>query len=136
MSCQVCIGSRTILSNVDIADDLSIPAGFLYHTVAIKMEEDQRRFVTVAFSVEDDMKLSVNITSARNLQFGGKLMETLFQIAPEALNTKSVFGDKGSLSLWNARIFTAHSSMSESFRQTVKLVSCLQSQVRVFAPRQ
>ena len=68
------------MSNVDIADDLSIPAGFLYHTVAIKMEEDQRRFVTVAFSVEDDMKLSVNITSARNLQFGGKLMETLFQI--------------------------------------------------------
>ena len=120
------------MSNVEIADDLTIPIGFLYHTVAVKME-DKRRFVTVAFSVSDDMKLSADITSAGNLQYGGKPLEKLFQINPEALNTQSVFGDRGSVSLWNARLFTAHSSMSESFRQTVKLVSCLQSQVSVFA---
>ena len=125
------MGSRTILSNVEIADDLTIPAGFLYHTVAVKVE-NKRRFVTVAFSVSDDMKFSADIANAGNLQFGGKMMEKLFQMSPEALNAQSVFGDRGSVSLWNARIFTAHSSMSESFRQTVKLVSCLQSQVSGF----
>lgn len=59
-------------------------------------------------------------------------MEKVFQMNSEALNTQSVFGDRGSVSLWNARLFTAHSSMSESFRQTVKLLSCLQSQVSGF----
>ena len=97
------------------------------------MDDDQRSFVTVAFSVEDDMKFSAEVAIAGSLQFGGKLLEKLFQVRPEALNTQTVFGDRGSVSLWNARIFTAHSSMSESFRQTVKLVSCLQAQVRIFS---
>ena len=119
------------MSNVEIADDLTVPSGFLYHTVAVKVDT-QRKFVTVAFGVRDDMKFSVDIARAVSLQFGGKLMEKVFQINSEALNTQSVFGDRGFVSLWNARLFTAHSAMSESFRQTVKLVSCLQSQVSGF----
>ena len=119
------------MSNVEILDDLVIPAGFLYHTVALKAM-DLRKFVTVAFSISDDMKFSADISRAENLQFGGKHLEKLFQLNPLVLNKESVFGDQGAVSLWNARIFTAHSSMSESFRQTVKLVSCLQSQVSSF----
>ena len=119
------------MSNVEIADDLTVPAGFLYHTVAVKVD-NQRKFVTVAFGVSDDMKFSVDIARAGSLQFGGKLMEKVFQMNSEVLDNQSVFGDRGSVSLWNARLFTAHSSMSESFRQTVKLVSCLQSQVSGF----
>lgn len=119
------------MSNVEVADELTVPAGFLYHTVAVKVE-NKRKFVTVAFGVGDDMKFSVDIARAGSLQFGGKLMEKVFQMNSKALNTQSVFGDRGSVSLWNARLFTAHSSMSESFRQTVKLLSCLQSQVSGF----
>ena len=44
-----------------VQDDLEIPPGFLYHTVAV-LVAGQRRHVTVAFHVTDDMKFSASVS--------------------------------------------------------------------------
>ena len=61
--------------------------------------------------------------------FTGKLLEKLFQICPETYNKKTVFAENSTASLWNAKLFTGHNSMSESFNETVKMISSLQNQV-------
>ena len=58
---QIWLGPRTILSNVWVEDELEIPPGFLYHTVAV-LVACQRRHVTVAFHVTDDMKFSASVS--------------------------------------------------------------------------
>ena len=122
------MGPKTILSNVVIDDDLDIPAGFLYHTVPMT-RGGHKIHVTVAFHVTDDMKFSADVATSENLQFGGKLLEKLFSICPETYSKTTVFSQNSPASLWNAKLFTGHQSMSESFRQTVKIISALQSQV-------
>ena len=125
---QICLGAKTILSNVEVQDDVDIPPGFLYHTVPILID-GTRKHVTVAFHVTDDMKFSADIDRAENLQFGGRLLEKLFSISPQIYNKSSVFPQNSTASLWNARIFTAHTSMSASFLATVRMISSLVSKV-------
>ena len=124
------------MSNVQIQADVEIPPGFLYHTIPILVSKDGtrvRRYVTVAFHVTDDMKFYTDLSQADNLQYGGKLLSKLFSLAPPLKRSKSsVFKDCSSASLWNAKLFSAHESMSESFTQTVSFVSALISEVASF----
>ena len=121
---QVSLGPKTILSNIHIDHDLDIPAGFLYHTIAIKVD-GVRKYVTVAFHNTDDMKFTSAVNAAGNLQYGGKLLDKLFTAAPGRFNTKTVFSSCTSASLWNAKLFSAQQSMCESFKDTVDMVSLL-----------
>ena len=64
------------------------------------------------------------------LQYGGRLLEQLFRARPRRCAPAAVFpAPAAAASLWSAKLFTAHTSMSESFKQTVQLVSSLLSQV-------
>ena len=64
------------------------------------------------------------------LQYGGRLLEQLFRARPRRCAPAAVFPAPAvAASLWSAKLFTAHTSMSESFKHTVQLVSCLLSQV-------
>jgi len=121
---KVSLGPKTILSNIHIDHDLDIPAGFLYHTIAIKVD-GVRKYVTVAFHNTDDMKFTSAVNAAENLQYGGKLLDKLFTAAPGRFNTKTVFSSCTSASLWNAKLFSAQQSMCESFKDTVDMVSLL-----------
>lgn len=121
---EVCLGPKTILSSIHIDHDLDIPAGYLYHTIAIVVE-GIRKYVTVAFHNTDDMKFTSAVNNAENLQYGGKLLDKLFIAAPERFNTKTVFSGCTSASLWNAKLFSAQQTMSESFKDTVEMVSLL-----------
>merc|ERR1719232_55463 len=123
---KICLGAKTILSNVEIKDDVDIPPGFLYHTVPI-LVDGSRKHVTVAFHITDDMKFSADIDRAENLQFGAILLEELFSMCPQIYNKSSVFPQNSTASLWNARIFTAQASMSASFLATVRMISSLVS---------
>ena len=75
------------------------------------------------------MKFTSAVNSAENLLYGGKLLDKLFTAAPERFNTKTVFPDCTSASLWNAKLFSAQKSMSKSFKDTVEMVSFLDLQV-------
>ena len=114
---------------MEVGEELVIPEGFLYHTVAI-LVQDCRRFVTVAFHVTDDMKFSTEVARSDNLQYGGKLLERLFSLSPHLYTKNSVFSTATSASLWTARLFSAQASMAESFSETVRMVTSLCNQVR------
>jgi len=124
---EVSLGPKTILSNIHIDHDLTIPAGFLYHTIAVLID-GVRKYVTVAFHNTDDMKFTSVVNNVKNLQYGGKLLDKLFDAAPEKFNTTTVFSGCTSASLWNAKLFSAQESMSESFKDTVGMVSLLDLQ--------
>ena len=133
---EVVVGNKTILSNVEITDNVTVPPCFLYHTIPVLVNinsEPVRRYVTVAFHVTDDMKFSTSVSQAENLQFGGRLMEMLFSLSPQTWSRQSVFADSSSASLWSARMFSAHDSMSESFKHTVSMISALTSEVRLYS---
>jgi hypothetical protein len=48
--------------------DLAVPGGYLYHTVPIRSSEDSRLFVTAAFHINDDLKISVDGQKAEELK--------------------------------------------------------------------
>jgi len=121
---KVSLGPKTILSNIHIDNDLDIPAGFLYHTIAVKIN-GMRKYVTVAFHNTDDMKFTSPVNISENLLYGGKLLDKLYTAAPERFNTNTVFPNSKSASLWNAKLFTAQESMSKSFKDTAEMVSFL-----------
>ena len=127
---QVFLGPKTILSNIHVDHDLEVPAGFLYHTIAVTIE-DKRKYVTVAFHNTDDMKFTSDVNLSQNLLYGGKLLDKLYTAAPERFNQKTVFPESTSASLWNAKLFSAKETMSESFKDTVEMVSVLDKQVLV-----
>jgi len=124
---KVFLGPKTILSNIHVDHDLEVPAGFLYHTIAVTIE-DKRKYVTVAFHNTDDMKFTSDVNLSQNLLYGGKLLDKLYTAAPERFNQKTVFPDSTSASLWNAKLFSAKETMSESFKDTVEMVSVLDKQ--------
>merc|ERR1719483_244645 len=74
------------------------------------------------------MKFTSVVNNVKNLQYGGKLLDKLFDAAPEKFNTTTVFSGCTSASLWNAKLFSAQESMSESFKYTVGMVSLLDLQ--------
>jgi len=125
---KVFLGPKTILSNIHIDHDLDIPAGFLYHTIPVTIDGG-RKYVTVAFHNTDDMKFTSDVNVSQNLLYGGKLLDKLYTAAPERFNQKTVFPESTSASLWNARLFSAKETMSESFKDTVEMVSVLDKQV-------
>ena len=92
---QISLGSKTILSNVEVREELAVPEGFLYHSVAITVD-GCRKFVTVAFHVTDDMKFSTEVARSDNLQYGGKLLEKLFSLSPQLYTKQSVFSSAAS----------------------------------------
>ena len=116
---QVRVGSRCILSGVRVEQEMAVPGGWLFHTVPVTLASTPA-FVTVAFHITDDMKFSCGAGQAGNLQYGGRLLANLFQLTA-GLNPGRVFHSSGPASLWSARLFTAQSSMAESFQQTVEL---------------
>lgn len=123
--CKTRLGPRTILSSVEVQDSISIPPGFLYHTVPVCVGEN-RGFVTVAFHHTDDMKYTADIDHSEDLQYGGKLLQSLYSVAPETYRKETVFHSSPA-SLWNAKLFTSHPTMGESFLHTVRMVSLLDS---------
>jgi len=124
---KVSLGPKTILSNIHIDHDLEVPAGFLYHTIAVTIDGD-RKYVTVAFHNTDDMKFTSDVTLSQNLLYGGKLLDKLYTAAPERFNPKTVFPGSTSVSLWNAKLFSAQKTMSESFKDTVEMISIIDNQ--------
>lgn len=119
---KVHLGPKTILSSVHITEPLSLPPGFLFHTVPISVA-GSCQFVTVAFHHTDDMKYTTGQGQSGNLQYGGRLLEEVY--SGGATSQDIVFPAPGPASLWTARLFPSRSSMAESFKATVGIVASL-----------
>lgn len=96
------VEGRTILSQcvIDDPDIKTIPSGWLFHTAALDGGE-RSWYVTVAFRVDDDLKGETR-DSQSWMDLGG--------VPPTT-------------SLWEARLFAAEATRSESFKATWRLVT-------------
>ena len=75
------------------------------------------------------MKYNTDISTSGNLLYGGKLLEHLFNGVPKKFSPHSVFSKGGQASLWTAKLFSAHETMSSSFKATAEMISVLESKV-------
>ena len=82
--------------------------------------------MTVAFHHTDDLKTSVDMAQASELQYGGRTLRELYSQC-DGLYPESVFPDmdQPQASLWTAKLFTSHVDMGQSFSQTLGLVKKL-----------
>jgi len=115
---KIIINSRTILSNVVVEEPTQIPAGFIFHTIPISTDGG-RRFVTIAFSVEDDLKIAVNKDT---IKFGGRQLKDL-SIVSMKLSLENIFPQGENVPLWVAKLFPSADTMGKSFSATAQLVN-------------
>lgn len=97
----VCEG-HTIVSHCLIDDPMIkiIPSRWMFHTAAVK-HENSVLYVTIAFRIDDDLKGTVEQSSG----WKGTPLES-----PTS-------------TLWQARLFAGHGTMSQSFTATWRMVS-------------
>lgn len=116
------IGSESILSNCKIRpfnenQAIVVPSRCCFHTVAIQ-NEGQIRFVTLVFSIEDDLKWHSSAEHwKRDLTFMNIPLQTVCVILGLSPKHLFHFGCQ-SFSLWNAKLFPVADTMEESFRLT------------------
>ena len=102
ISVPVICEPRTIVSHCVIGDPVvkTIPAGWMFHTAAIKQNHSVR-YITIAFLVNDDLKGTIE----------------------QSNGWKSTTLDSASCTLWQARLFEAYDTMDKSFAETWKKVT-------------
>lgn len=98
----------TIVSGcyIDDAEVKRIPMNWMFHTAALK-QDSSVLYVTVAFCIYDDLKGSIE----KSREWKGTNLES------------------PSCSLWEARLFEAKETMSQSFTATWRLVINLQENI-------
>lgn len=98
----------TIVSSccIDDPEVQSIPAGWMFHTAALKEDANSCvLYVTVAFCIKDDLKESIE----------------------KSRGWKETHLESPLCSLWLARLFEAKETMGQSFTATWRLVTNLQT---------
>ena len=118
------LGPCTILSGVHVTKSMDLPAGFLYHTVPVVVDNTSK-FVTVAFHHLDDMKKSTKQAMSGSLSYGERPMEELYSSG--LLDLSATFPSDGPASLWTARLFPAASTMADSLAVTAAMVARLRT---------
>ncbi len=127
---QVTVGANSILSNCVYhgSTRIMVPENTFMHTIAVK-QDDVIKYVTVLFSVKDNIKQQKSHEHAENLMF----MQQQLTVAGKLFKidiSKDVFANccddtESVYSLWNAKLFPVLGSMSESFKLAIKMLQCL-----------
>ena len=131
----ITVGKNCVLSNLEYSlnqiQSMKIPAGTFIHTVPIKIDEHVR-YVTVFFSVHDDVKKKIDREESHSLTF----TDTTVGKAANALNLncEDLFDKAMSkVNLWNMRLFPVMTSASMSLVSAVEALACIQGETGVSA---
>ncbi|NWV18451.1 FPGT guanylyltransferase, partial [Origma solitaria] len=122
----VSIGRSSIVSGSYINFSADIPSHCFLSSVSVKIH-DRVQYVTMVFSVGDNLKKSVKLLSdIHSLQFfGTSLPECLDLWSIEA--SDQLFSSKDAcLGLWTVRIFPVCSTLSESVRMSLEMLNSVQ----------
>ncbi|NXF90705.1 FPGT guanylyltransferase, partial [Eubucco bourcierii] len=123
---RVSVGKSSIISGSYIDVKVDVPSDCLLSSLSVRMNS-QVRYVSMVFSVEDDLKRSVKaLSDIHSLQFFGvSLLECLdlwgVKVSPQLFS-----GDNTHLGLWTARIFPVCSTLSESVKMALKMLNAVQ----------
>ncbi|NXE25289.1 FPGT guanylyltransferase, partial [Ardeotis kori] len=121
----VSVGKNSIISGSCIDFEVDMPSDCFLSSLSVKLN-DQVKYVSMVFSVEDDLKKNVKLLSdIRSLQFFGVgLLECLDLWGVEV--SDQLFSDNTRLGLWTARIFPVCSTLTESVRMSLKMLDSVQ----------
>ncbi|NXX19876.1 FPGT guanylyltransferase, partial [Podargus strigoides] len=123
---QVSVGKSSIISGSYINLKVDIPSNCFLSSLSIKVN-NQVQYVSMVFSVEDDLKKSVELLSdIHSLRFFGVgFLDCLglwgVKVSPQLFSSQDT-----RLGLWTARIFPVCSTLSESVRVSLKMLSSVQ----------
>ncbi|NXF10701.1 FPGT guanylyltransferase, partial [Smithornis capensis] len=123
---EVSVGRSSIVSGSCINFSADIPSNCFLSSVSVKIN-DQVGHVTVVFGTGDDLKKSVKLLSDIHLLqfFGASLADCLDLWSVEA--SKQLFSSENTrLGLWTVRIFPVCSTLSESVRVSLEMLSSVQ----------
>ncbi|XP_071605934.1 fucose-1-phosphate guanylyltransferase [Heliangelus exortis] len=123
---EVSVGKNSIISGSYINWKVDIPSNCFLSSLSIKMN-NQLKYISMVFSVEDDLKKSVKFLSdIHSLHFFGvSLLECLDLWGVKV--SEQLFSSRNTrLGLWTARIFPVCSSLSESVRMALKMLNSVQ----------
>ncbi|NXL45180.1 FPGT guanylyltransferase, partial [Podilymbus podiceps] len=123
---EVSVGRNSIISGSDISLRADIPSDCFLSSLSIKIN-DEVKYVSMVFSVEDDLKKSVKVLSdIRSLQFFRVGLLECLELWGVKVSDQLFSGENTRLGLWTARIFPVCSTLRESVRMSLKMLSSVQ----------
>ncbi|KAI4872318.1 hypothetical protein NFI96_027745 [Prochilodus magdalenae] len=135
LEANVTVGTRAIVSGCWIATELSVPSETFMHSLSVALD-GKTVFVTVAFSVHDDLKKSVSSpTDINKLKLFGVALEEC--VCRWGLCAEDVrFSGNGSGSnLWNCCLFPVCEDMKSSFATTLEMVWAARGNGKMTVPK-
>ncbi|XP_026690022.2 fucose-1-phosphate guanylyltransferase [Ciona intestinalis] len=129
---NVSIGSNCVLSNCMLKPNTKLPHGMLLHTLAISTADKEGlcgrvKYVTVVFSVYDNMKSFVAVSDAGNLMYLKKPLKHWFQNPDLAFS--GVKATKASL--WYAKLFPVCDTIEESSQKSIDMIMQLKKNSKI-----
>ncbi|XP_019473944.1 fucose-1-phosphate guanylyltransferase, partial [Meleagris gallopavo] len=122
----VLVGENCIISGSCINLEVDVPSNCFLSSLSVKID-DQVKYVSMVFSVEDDLKKNVELLSDTNsLRFFGVSLQECLELWGVQLSDQLFSGENSQFGLWTARIFPVCSSLSESVRMSLNMLNSVQ----------
>ncbi|OXB53621.1 hypothetical protein ASZ78_007873, partial [Callipepla squamata] len=123
---QVSVGKNCIISGSYIDLKVDVPSNCFLSSLSVRID-DQVKYVSMVFSVEDDLKKNVKLLSDTNsLRFFGVSLQECLELWGMQVSDQLFSGDNSRFGLWTARIFPVCSSLSESVRMSLNMLHSVQ----------
>ncbi|KAI6064261.1 Fucose-1-phosphate guanylyltransferase [Aix galericulata] len=123
---EVLVGKNCIISGSYINFRVDIPSNCFLCSLSIKID-DQVKYASMVFSVEDDLKKGVKLLSdIYSLQFFGVSLLECLDLWGVQVSDQLFSSDNTQFGLWTARIFPVCSSLSESVRMSLNMLHSVQ----------
>ncbi|XP_021260716.1 fucose-1-phosphate guanylyltransferase [Numida meleagris] len=120
---QVLVGKNCIISGSYVNLKVDVPSNCFLSSLSVKID-DQVKYVSMVFSVEDDLKKNVRLLSDTNsLRFFGVGLLECLDLWGVQVSNQLFSGDSSQFGLWTARIFPVCSSLSESVRMSLNMLN-------------
>ncbi|XP_051481689.1 fucose-1-phosphate guanylyltransferase [Apus apus] len=123
---EVSVGKNSIISGSYIDLKVDIPSNCFLSSLSIKIN-DQLEYISMVFSVEDDLKKTVKLLSEiHSLQFFGVSLLDCLDLWGVKVSEQLFSSEAPRWGLWTARIFPVCSSLGESVRTALQMLSSVQ----------
>ncbi|NXP47397.1 FPGT guanylyltransferase, partial [Heliornis fulica] len=123
---RVSVGKSSIISGAYINLGVDIPPNCFLSSLSVKIS-GQVKYVSMVFSVQDDLKRSVELLSDIHvLQFFGASLPRCLELWGVGVSDELFSSESTRLGLWTARIFPVCSTLSESVSVSLKMLDSVQ----------
>lgn len=123
LGADVTVGEKSIISGCWVDAGQSVPRQTFLHSLSVSLNGSVG-FVTVAFSIKDNLKHSVDSPAeATALKYFGASLVECAECWGLPLESLRFSGDKSACSLWNACIFPVRGDLGSSVSTSLQMVT-------------